>query len=129
MRVLAVLHPGAGLTGLLGERAAEAGHAPLEWTPADAESAPARGEQLGAVVVFGGGMNVRDADRMPWLFGESELLRDALAAGVPVLGVCLGSQLLAVAAGADVRRSVEPEIGWFDVELTADGERDPVLGA
>jgi GMP synthase (glutamine-hydrolysing) len=128
MRVLAVLHPGAGLTGLLGERAAAAGHEVVEWMPGDGERLPARLAELGAVVAFGGGMNVRDAGRMPWLNGEIELLRDALAAGVPVLGICLGSQLLAAAAGAEVRRAPQPEIGWFDVELSADGLRDPVLG-
>ena len=74
-------------------------------------------------------MNVRDADRLPWLTGEVELLRDALAARVPVLGICLGAQLVAAAAGAEVRRSAAPEIGWFEVELSADGARDPVLGA
>ena len=129
MRILAVLHPGAGLTGLVGEQALAAGHEVVEWVPAGGDRVPCRLEELGAVVVFGGGMNVRDADRLPWLTGEVELLRDALAARVPVLGICLGAQLVAAAAGAEVRRSAEPEIGWFDAELTADGTRDPVLGA
>ena len=57
-----------------------------------------------------------------------ELLREALQAGVPALGVCLGAQLLASAAGAEVRRSPSPEIGWFDVELTPEGADDPLLG-
>jgi GMP synthase (glutamine-hydrolysing) len=60
--------------------------------------------------------------------GEIELLRDALAAAEPVLGVCLGAQLLAVAAGAEVRRARAPEIGWFTVERTAAGAEDPLLG-
>jgi len=78
--------------------------------------------------VFGGGMNVRDAGRLPWLGGEIELLRDVLQAGVPALGICLGAQLLAAAAGAEVRRGGAPEIGWFEVERGAEGARDPVLG-
>jgi GMP synthase-like glutamine amidotransferase len=77
-----------------------------------------------ALVVFGGGMNVRDAGRLPWLRGEIELLRDALEADLPTLGVCLGAQLLAVAGGAEVRRSAAPEIGWFEVMRTAE---DPLL--
>jgi GMP synthase-like glutamine amidotransferase len=47
---------------------------------------------------------------------------------LPVLGVCLGAQLVAAAAGAEVRRGPTPEIGWFEVELTAAGTLDPVLG-
>ncbi len=128
MRILAVLHPGAGLTGLLGERAALRGHELLEWTPADGDRLRGRLASFDAAVVFGGGMNVRDADRLPWQHGEIELLRDALEARLPLLGVCLGAQLVAAAAGAEVRRAATPEIGWFDVELSADGSRDPVLG-
>jgi anthranilate synthase/aminodeoxychorismate synthase-like glutamine amidotransferase len=48
--------------------------------------------------------------------------------GVPVLGVCLGAQLLAAASGAEVRRSPSPEIGWFDVARTPEGELDPLFG-
>jgi GMP synthase-like glutamine amidotransferase len=128
MRILAVLHPGAGLTGLLGERAPLRGHELLAWTPADGDRLRGRLASFDAAVVFGGGMNVRDADRLPWLHGEIELLRDALEARLPLLGVCLGAQLVAAAAGAEVRRATTPEIGWFEVELSADGSRDPVLG-
>jgi GMP synthase (glutamine-hydrolysing) len=125
MRVLGVLHPGGGACGLVAERAAAAGHELEGWVPALGEPCPAPLDACDAVVVFGGGMNVRDAARLPWLGAEVELLRDALQAGVPVLGICLGAQLLAVAAGAEVRRSPAPEIGWFEVERTAE---DPVLG-
>jgi GMP synthase (glutamine-hydrolysing) len=126
MRVLGVLHPGGGSSGLLAERAVAAGHELAEWTPGHGEHMPAPLEEFGAVVVLGGGMNVRDAARLPWLGGEVELLRDALQSGLPTLGICLGAQLLAAAAGAEVRRSRAPEIGWFEVARTAP---DPVLDA
>ena len=126
MRILGVLHPGGGRSGLLAERAAATGDELVEWVPARGEPLPATLDAFGALVVFGGGMNVRDAERMPWLTGEIELLRDAVSSGVPTLGVCLGGQLLAVAAGAEVRRASEPEIGFFDVART---QEDPVLGA
>jgi GMP synthase-like glutamine amidotransferase len=126
MRVLGVLHPGGGQSGLLAERAAAGGHELVEWVPAQGDPMPGPLAGFGALVVFGGGMNVRDADRMPWMRGEIELLRDAVETGVPTLGVCLGAQLLAVAGGAEVHRTSSPEIGWFDVHRTAP---DPVLDA
>lgn len=126
MRVLGVLHPGGGRSGLLAEQAQARGDELVEWVPARGEPMPGPLEEFGALVVYGGGMNVRDAGRMPWITGEIELLRDAVETGVPALGICLGSQLLAVAGGAEVVRAREPEIGFFDVERVA---ADPVLGA
>jgi len=49
--------------------------------------------------------------------------------GIPVLGVCLGAQMLARSAGAGVRPAAEPEIGWYEIALTSEGSSDPVLGA
>src|SRR3954469_6689989 len=128
MRVLGVRHPGGGTCGLLAERCRANGHELVEWIPGAGEPIPAPPDAFGAIAVFGGGMNVRDADRLPWLKAEIELLRDALQAAVPVLGICLGAQLLATAAGAEVHRSPSPEIGWFDVARTDEGAADPLLG-
>jgi len=128
MRVLGVRHPGGGTCGLLAERCDADGHELVEWSPGAGEPMPAPPTEFDAVAVFGGGLNVRDVERLPWLRAEIELLRDVLQEGVPVLGVCLGAQLLAAAAGAEVRRSPSPEIGWFDVARTPEGELDPLLG-
>src|SRR3954447_7578543 len=128
MRVLGVRHPGGGTCGLLAERCGAAGRGWVGGTPGGGEPMPAPLAEFDAVAVFGGGMNVRDAERLPWMRAEIELLRDVLQAGVPVLGVCLGAQLLGAAAGAEVRRSPSPEIGWFDVARTPEGELDPLLG-
>ena len=127
MRVLGVRHPGGGTCGLLAERCEAGGHELTEWIPGAGEPLPAPPAEFDAIAVFGGGMNVRDADRLPWMRAEVELLRDALQMGVPVLGVCLGAQLLATAAGAEIRRSPSPEIGWFDVARCFEGERDPIF--
>ena len=127
MRVLGVRHPGGGTCGLLAERCDADGHELVEWIPGAGEPMPAPPTEFDAVAVFGGGMNVRDADRLPWMRAEVELLRDALQLDVPVLGVCLGAQLLATAAGAEIRRSPSPEIGWFDVARCFEGERDPIF--
>jgi len=126
MRILSILHPGGGHSGVLGRRAAAAAHELVEWNPSAGESVPGTLDEFDALAVFGGGMNVREAESLPWMTAEIELLRDALEQGTPAIGVCLGSPLLASAAGAEVHRASEPEIGWFPVDRTA--ADDPVLG-
>lgn len=129
MRILSVLHPGGGHSGLLRDAAAAGGHELVEWTPGDGDDLPAALGDFDGVAVFGGGMNLPDQERLPWLTGEIELLRDALAAGLPILGVCLGAQLLVAAAGGEVHRVDAPEIGWLEVERLPAGDADPVVAA
>jgi GMP synthase (glutamine-hydrolysing) len=81
-----------------------------------------------ALLIFGGSMHVDQNDEHRWLNPEKQFIREALSLGVPILGVCLGSQLLAEAAGASPHRIPEPEIGWYDIEITDAGTSDPVLG-
>jgi GMP synthase (glutamine-hydrolysing) len=71
-------------------------------------------------------MGVYEADRYPFLREEMRLIEDALRSGRPVLGICLGSQLLAHALGAEVKPSGRKEIGWFDVRLTDAAALDPM---
>lgn len=73
------------------------------------------------LVVMGGPMSANDADQYPWLEPEISAIGAAIDAGVPVLGVCLGAQLIARALGATVRRAAEKEIGWWPVEFDARG--------
>ena len=84
-------------------------------------------EGYGGLVVLGGPMNVDEVERYPHLRTELRLIENALEAGVPVLGICLGAQLIAKTLGAAVRPSEEKEIGWFDVTLTDDAGRDRLL--
>lgn len=86
---------------------------------------PAHHEVRGAVLM-GGPMSVNDTAALPGLVPEIAWIREGLARGVPMLGVCLGSQLIARAAGAAVTPGPRPEIGWLPVEI-ADA-RDPVVG-
>jgi GMP synthase-like glutamine amidotransferase len=81
-----------------------------------------------ALLIFGGSMHVDQNDEHHWLDPEKQFIREALDRGTPILGVCLGSQLLAEAAGAQPHRMPEPEIGWYDIEITEAGAADPVIG-
>ena len=81
------------------------------------------------LLVMGGPMNVDDAARHPWLAEEVRLLQRGIAAGRPVLGMCLGAQLIAKAQGARVWRGLQPEIGWCEVEGTEASRRDPLFAA
>src|SRR4051812_44300642 len=78
------------------------------------DAVPAEAE---ALVVLGGGMGVRDQDRLPHLNDELRLLQRCVARGRPVLGICLGSQLLAASLGAPVERARAKEIGFYRVRL------------
>lgn len=80
------------------------------------------------VIVMGGPMGVHDTGRFAWLEPELALIREAVSAGCPLWGVCLGAQLLASAMGARVWTGLRPEVGVCQVDLAADAEHDPVFG-
>jgi GMP synthase-like glutamine amidotransferase len=84
-------------------------------------------DEMDALLVFGGPMNVDQHDRFPWLGPETDAIRDAALGGLPVFGVCLGAQLLARALGAKVTKNPVPEVGLLPVELTAAGATDPLF--
>ena len=77
-----------------------------------------------AVVCLGGPMNVYEEDKYPFLKEEDVFIKKVLKEEISFLGICLGSQLLAKAAGAKVTENAVKEIGWYKVELTADGKKD-----
>ena len=83
---------------------------------------------LDGLVVMGGPPSVYEQDKFPYLRDELRLIESALAANKPILGVCLGSQLLAAALGARVYPGRQKEIGWYPVTLTDDARQDVLLG-
>jgi GMP synthase (glutamine-hydrolysing) len=95
---------------------------------ASAGPPPAEPDVYDGVMVFGGPVHPDQDDRHPWLAQETEYLRAVSDAGVPMLGVCLGAQLVARALGGQVARARRSEIGWHPIELTDDGISDPIVG-
>jgi GMP synthase (glutamine-hydrolysing) len=127
MKVLAIVHqPDAG-PGVFAEVIADAGIELDTWCPPEQPEPPAL-DQYGAVISFGGDAHPDQDSERPWLATERGVLREALKTDVPVLGVCLGAELLAQAAGAAVRRANRPEIGFHPVQMTDAGARDVLLG-
>lgn len=78
------------------------------------------------LIVMGGSMGVNDEDKFPWLTAEKKLIAETVAAKKPVLGICLGAQLLASALGAPVYKNQHREIGWFPIERTEASTDHPI---
>jgi GMP synthase (glutamine-hydrolysing) len=127
MRVLAIVHQRDAGPGVFGEAIEDAGGELDEWTLGERPQPPADPFGYDAVFVLGGAVNADEGDRHGWIAEEEALLRELLNREMPLLGLCLGGQLLAAAAGAAPRRASRPEIGWHQVEVTPEGEDDPLL--
>jgi len=128
MDVLAVIHGKSVRSGVFGDVVRERGHGLEEWSLAWDKPLPRPLDAYGAVLVFGGAMHADQDEHHPWLREEDLFLQRLLDLHLPVLGICLGSQLLAKAAHAPVYPLEEAEVGWLSVDLTEAGANDPVLG-
>jgi GMP synthase (glutamine-hydrolysing) len=124
VNVLGVVHGPLVRAGIFADAIEADGHRFVEWRIPEGGSPP----PADAVIVFGGSMHVDQEDAHPWLRTEDAYIRRLLNERTPLLGICLGGQLLAKALGARVGLAREPEIGWSPVELTAAGVADPVVG-
>jgi GMP synthase (glutamine-hydrolysing) len=128
MEVLAIIHGESVRSGVFGDVVRERGHGLEEWSLAWGKPLTRPSDAYGAVLVFGGAMHADQDEHHPWLREEDLFLQRLLDLHKPVLGICLGAQLLAKAAHAPVYPVEEAEIGWFPVALTDAGRDDPVLG-
>ena len=127
MRVLAITHQRDAGPGVFAEACAAAGAGLDQWLIAETDEPPANPRSYDAVICLGGAMHADHTDRHAWLGPEKALLRELLDRGTPILGICLGAQLLAEAAGGGAVAAREPEIGWVEVEVSPEGGRDPLL--
>jgi GMP synthase (glutamine-hydrolysing) len=126
-RVLVLQHTREETLGSIGTVLTHRGHEARYVRGHAGEAIPAVLEEDG-LVVLGGPQSAYELDRFPFLADEVKLIASALDAGKPILGVCLGAQLLAAALGSPVYRGREKEIGWFPVQLHVDLKGDRLFG-
>ena len=100
----------------------------VEYQVSDADALPEL-DELDGIISFGGAQSAIDLDAEPALRAEADLLARAVAGDVPVLGLCLGGQLLARALGAPVRRAAGRTVAWRTLERLPGAEGDALMGA
>ena len=124
--VLILQHADCETPGLIADALSAANLQPRPVRLHRGEPLPALGDCAG-LVVMGGPQSVYEQDRFPFLTAELRLLEEALKQKRPILGTCLGSQLLAAALGANVRPGPRKEIGWHELTLSPEAKEDPLL--
>jgi GMP synthase-like glutamine amidotransferase len=128
MRALALEHLHSNPVGVYGDVLVDRG-IEVNRVRLDLGEALPNWREYDLLVVMGGAMSVYEEDAYPWLVAEKRAIREAVTAGCPYFGVCLGSQLLASALGARVFRGPEPELGVNPIFLCEAARRDPVFRA
>ena len=93
----------------------------------DGDPLPEDIKNYSGLIILGGPMNVYEEDVYPYLKDEDILIKEAVKRRIPVLGICLGGQLIAKATGAKVNKGTKKEIGWYDLLLTPGGKADKVF--
>src|SRR5687768_8461559 len=127
MRLLVLQHCPVTPIGLVGERAIERGAELVTLFPHDGDRVPETMAGFGGLIVLGGPMHAGDDARYPAFASILSLIRECRQARVPVLGLCLGAQLIARAFGQRVYRFGGLEVGYPAVHLTAAGRTDPLF--
>jgi GMP synthase-like glutamine amidotransferase len=84
--------------------------------------------EISGLISLGGPMSANDEREHAWIAPEVRLMRECIDAGYPAVGICLGGQLMARALGSKVEQNGIHEVGWFPIEVTEEGRKDPILG-
>lgn len=128
MRVLAIIHQRDAAAGVFADAIERFGAELERWHIA--EDPEPSGEPLGfdAVFTFGGSMNAHEEEQHEWMRAEKELVRALVEREVPLLGVCLGAQLIADALGGGAPKAPRPEFAWHRVEVLPEAAGDPLVG-
>ena len=126
MGEVVVVKHSCGSVGRLAERLDRFGVEWKEINTADGDPVPSV-DEVGALVIMGGVMGAYETEENPYLLEEMALVRQAVDRRIPVLGICLGSQLLAAALGGRAYLADRPEVGAVSVELTEAGRDHPVV--
>lgn len=127
MQVLVIQNDAASPVALVGEHIAAAGGCLTTILPHSGDALPASPRGYDAAVILGGPQHAGDDANYPSFVPMLDLLREFHAQAKPMLGLCLGGQLLARAFGATVRRNEEFEYGYLPIEITPEGQRDRLL--
>ena len=85
-------------------------------------------QHIGALIILGGPMSVGEEDQFPFLRWEKRIIRAAIDEAVPILGICLGAQLIAESLGTKIYHGPVKEIGWSPISITPHGQVDSLLG-
>lgn len=125
-RVIALQHESVATLGWLGDVLAERGVDTEVRDIRGGDPLPGLGE-FDVLISLGGDLSAYDEATFGWLRQEKALIGDAVQAGVPILGICLGGQLVADATGGRTHRAAEPELGFLQLQLTNEGREDAVL--
>jgi GMP synthase (glutamine-hydrolysing) len=114
--------------GLLGERLEASGLLYRSLRAWDERIEDVDVDDIGALIPLGGNAHAYDEEAVPLLRSERLLLEKAVERAVPVLGICLGAQVLTRALGGEVKRASEPERGWLEITPTEAAAEDPLFG-
>lgn len=127
MNILAIKHIEIEGLGLFEEFFKKAGAKTTIVELSAGDRIPSSPENFQAVISLGGPMNVYEEKKYPFLKDEHRFIESIVKQEIPFLGICLGSQMLAKAAGACVGKAPSAEVGVYDIQLTPDGKNDPLF--